>query len=160
MKTQLRYPLVLLLCAHFFIFYPSAATGQQIDSCKIKTDINMLSFPFKIRPSIKGFPSQLNASFNAALYLGKRKEWKKKAYGSGLFAGLGAAAITPYVTQQKIDYEYEGLVISTGIATVYDIKQINLGLAIGIDHLMDKNSNKWIYQHKPWFGLLFGMNLN
>ena len=28
------------------------------------------------------------------------------------------------------------------------------------DHLFDKNKKDWIYQHKPWVGLAFGLNLN
>lgn len=124
------------------------------------TDINIISIPFKIRPAVNGFPEQLNASFNAALYLGKLKARAETKYGYGIFLGLGSVTMNPFVTGQKIDYEYEGLAASLGLGGVYDFKRFNAGLALGFDHLSDKNKDHWIYQHKPWIGILFGVNLN
>ena len=62
--------------------------------------------------------------------------------------------------EDKIDYEYDGLALSNGIAGIYDNKKINIGLALGIDMLTDKNRANWIYQGKPWIGILFGITLN
>ncbi|SDL95277.1 hypothetical protein SAMN05421820_102583 [Pedobacter steynii] len=138
-------------------------------------DVDIMTIPFKVRPSVSGFPEQLNPNFSAALYLGRRrdnytfvKEGAKKAktkitgvgYGYGGFIGVGAVTMNPFVTRGKIDYEYDGFVFSGGIAGILDIKKFNLGLAIGADVLLDKNRSFWIYQGKPWLGVIFGINLN
>lgn len=139
-------------------------------------DIDVLTVPFKIRPAVKGFPEQLNANFDAALYLGRRldsytientRKGKSKktrisgiGYGYGGFVGIGSVTMNPYVTNQRIDYEYDGFVLNGGIAGIFDAKKFNLGLAVGADFLVDKNRRNWIYQGKPWVGVLFGINLN
>jgi len=138
-------------------------------------DLDVLTIPFKIRPSLQGFPEQLNPNFSAALYLGRRidsyhikplRTTKKQSMISGLgvgyggFLGIGAVTMNPFVTRNTITYEYDGLVLSSGIASIYDAKKFNLGLAIGTDFLVDENRENWIYHKKIWFGLLFGINLN
>lgn len=141
-----------------------------------KFDVDILTIPFKIRPSVKGFPEQLNPNFSAALYLGSRKDfyWLKNpsrrqenriritglGFGYGGFIGIGSVTMNPFVTQNKIAYEYDGFVLTAGAAGIYDVKKINIGIAIGMDHLVDKNREFWIYQNRPWFGVLFGINLN
>ncbi|WP_157766391.1 hypothetical protein [Pedobacter ginsengisoli] len=32
--------------------------------------------------------------------------------------------------------------------------------SLGLDMLTDKNRTNWIYQGKPWVGILFGITLN
>ena len=139
-------------------------------------DVDILTVPFKIRPSVKGFPEQLTADFDAALYLGRRrdnytiKNVKTRGnsklqitgagYGYGGFIGLGSVAMNPYVTRNAIDYEYDGFVINGGFAGIYDAKRFNIGLALGTDFLVDKNRSNWIYHGKPWVGVLFGIDLN
>ena len=149
---------------------------QQLKLYRNTFDIDVLTVPFKIRPSVDGFPEQLNADFDAALYLGTRRDTytikrdgngksiKTKisgvGYGYGGFIGMGSVTMNPFVTKQHIDYEYDGLVLNGGIAGIFDAKRFNLGLAAGVDYLIDKNRGHWIYQGKPWFGVLFGINLN
>ena len=139
-------------------------------------DIDVLTVPFKVRPAVGNFPEQLNANFSAALYLGRRRDSYSiktdgaknskrlsisgTGYGYGGFIGIGGVTMNPFVTNQMIDYEYDGFVLSGGLAGIYDAKKFNLGLALGADYLVDKNRNKWIYQGKPWLGILFGINLN
>ncbi len=136
-------------------------------------DVDIFTIPFKIRPSVNDFPPQLNPNFSAAIYLGRRHNYYKftntekedvklftRGIGYGIFAGLGAVTMNPYVTNGAIDYEYDGMVINTGAAMIYDAKKFNLGLSIGIDILSDKNRKSWLYQKKPWLGILFGINLN
>ncbi len=143
---------------------------------KYTLDIDILTIPFKIRPSVKGFPTQLNPNFSAALYLGKRidryniqrrMEYNKPVlnvkaagFGFGIFTGPGTVTMNPFVTRNAINFEYDGFVMSGGFAGIYDAKRFNLGLAVGMDYLVDKNRKEWIYQNKPWIGILFGLNLN
>jgi len=149
---------------------------KQIKMYRNTLDIDVLTVPFKIRPSVKGFPQQLDANFDVALYIGRRRDTysiekssSKRAlkpritgagYGYGGFVGIGSVTMNPFVTQQIINYEYSGFVLNGGFAGIYDAKKFNIGLAIGADILMDKNKNNWIYQGKPWIGVLFGINLN
>jgi hypothetical protein len=139
-------------------------------------DLNILTIPFKIRPAVADFPQQMNANFSAAMYMGRRhdiyslKNMAKNSQahprigvtgvGYGGFVGLGSETMNPFVTQNKINYEYDGFTVNAGVAAIYDPKKFNLGLAIGVDYLLDKNRKAWIYQGQPWFGLLFGINLN
>lgn len=81
-------------------------------------------------------------------------------YSVGIFAGLGATFMSPYVTNNRIATEYDGVVITKGIAGLIGIGNLTFGAAIGFDHLMDKNYKKWIYQSKPWAGFTVGLNLN
>lgn len=144
---------------------------------RAEIDMDVFTLPFKIRPAQGGLPAQLNSNFNAALYLGRRIDlynyrWKpisptyavrqlqSRGFGYGLFAGIGSVAINDFVTRIPLGVEYEGVVINAGIATIYDARIFNIGLAVGLDHLLDANGQHWIYQHKPWFGVLFGLNLN
>ena len=149
---------------------------KQLKMHRYTFDIDVLTVPFKIRPSVKGFPQQLDANFDAALYIGRRRDnytiekaTSKRAsksritgagYGYGGFVGIGSVTMNPFVTNQTIDYEYDGFVLNGGFAGIYDAKKFNIGLAIGTDFLVDKNRRNWIYQGKPWLGVLFGINLN
>lgn len=165
MKVQRNYMLTGFLCVFFCLLKIRMVTAQttpgHTDTIgKAKFDINIMTIPFKIRPAVKGFPLQLNTSFSTALYLGKRKDRLKMGYGYGILLGMGAVAMNPYVTRQKITDEYDGFVTSAGLAGLYDTKGFNLGLAMGFDHLMDSNRENWIYQHKIWLGLFFGIHLN
>ncbi len=140
-------------------------------------DLDVLSIPFKYRPVARGFPRQLNTAFNGALYAGYRidqyrlyyrrsplGEYGRRishyGYSGGLFAGIGATPMNPWVTNYAIDSEYDGLVVATGAAVIVAINTLSFGAGVGIDHLMDRNRAVWIYRNKPWIGFLFGLNLN
>jgi hypothetical protein len=41
-----------------------------------------------------------------------------------------------------------------------DARVFNLGLAIGADQLLGPDGRHWLYQRKPWFGVLFGLDIN
>lgn len=157
---------------------PSAISKVPVPNLNIYRytfDIDILTIPVKIRPAVKDFPAQLNADFSAAIYFGYRKDSYRirsaptndpkfkisgAGYGYGAFIGIGSVTMNQFVTKQHIDYEYNGFVLTGGFAGIYDAKKFNLGLAIGIDHLTDKNRKSWIYQDRIWLGLLFGINLN
>lgn len=142
-----------------------------------EVDVDVFTLPFKVRPAQGSLPPQLNSNFNAALYLGKRLDfhryrWQQvtptmevrqlysRGFGYGIFAGLGSATINDVVTRNQLGFEYEGVVLNGGAAVIYDARIFNVGLALGVDHLIDKNRQLWVYQHRPWFGVLFGLNLN
>lgn len=140
-------------------------------------DIDALTSVFKFRPSAQGFPPQLNTDFNGSVYVGQR--WDKYAiryrktelgsfkrdknhlgYSLGGFFGIGATAVNPFVTNNAIMIDYDGLVLSKGVALIVGLNNLTLGLGIGIDGLLDANRQYWIYQNKPWVGLTLGLNIN
>jgi hypothetical protein len=139
-------------------------------------DVDLFTIPFKIRPETEGFPVQLKPNFSGALYVGKRQDYYRiksrpnqklhpvrltgAGYGYGALVGMSSVTMNPFVTNNQIAYEYEGLALLGGVAGIYDAKKFNLGLAIGTDFLLDKNRKYWLYQGKPWIGGLFGINLN
>lgn len=131
-------------------------------------DIDVFTVPFKARLPRAGVPPQLNAAFNAALYVGRRLDFfylsaerrrqlpgqrlphiKAIGLGYGAFLGLGSAFISPDLTQQHASLEYDGLVVNAGLAALYDARVFNLGLAVGIDHLAGPDRGFWIYQDRP-----------
>jgi hypothetical protein len=141
-------------------------------------DIYIMSTILKYRPSVSGFPNQLNASiFNGSFYLGYRNDYYKLKYtetplhtykrkirhygfSMGLFAGLGTTPMNEFVTQSIINIEYDGFVNTEGIAAFISMGKFTIGISSGIEHLMDPNRKYWIYQGKPWVGLSVGLHLN
>ncbi|PRY15579.1 hypothetical protein CLV24_102201 [Pontibacter ummariensis] len=140
-------------------------------------DIDVLTIPFKFRPGEEGFPQQLTTTFQGAVYVGGRKDifllkykptpvpdyhksFNHFGYSVGWFTGIGATTMNEFVTRGAVPYEYEGMVLLNGVAGIVGLNNFTLGLAIGIDHLFDQNREHWIYQHEPWVGLAFGLNLN
>lgn len=144
---------------------------------RTEVDIDVFTLPFRIRPAQLTLPAQLNSNFTAAVYLGRRidvynyqstaitptfavRKLQSRGFGYGFFAGIGSTIVNDFVTRQPVGIEYEGVVFDVGLAAIYDARIFNVGLAVGIDYLADANRRNWIYQQRPWFGVLFGLNLN
>ena len=145
---------------------------------KPSLDIYILTALFKIRPKIENtLPTQMNTNFNGNLYIGRRTDiyqiqYKKNhlnnfqrqinhfGFSAGVFLGLGNTAMTPSTTRNGIMTEYDGLILQKGVASIIAVNKLTLGLSIGFDNLLDQNKNVWIYQNKPWYGLMLGLNLN
>ena len=140
-------------------------------------DLDILTIPLKYRPDTEGLPRQLTTSFQAAIYTGFRTDYYRMGYTStplgnqkrhfnhfgfsmGVFAGFGSAFINEGFTNGTIAYEYDAFILNGGVAGIMGVNNFTLGLCVGIDHLMDQNREEWVYQHKPWVGLAFGLNLN
>lgn len=145
---------------------------------KPSVDIDILTALFKVRGERKNsVPPQLNANFNGNIYLGYRSDiyrihytknplaiYKRRinhfGFSGGLFLGLGNTAMTPTTTNNAISIEYDGIVLQKGIAGIVAINKLTLGLSLGFDNLIDSHSTVWVYNNKPWFGLMLGLNLN
>ncbi len=140
-------------------------------------DIDLLTVLFKYRPATSGFPRQLNTDLSGALYLGYRKDayridfyripagyhrrtFKHFGYSIGFFTGIGSTAMNPWVTNDFVPSEYDGMVWMNGIAGLVGVGDITFGLVYGADFLLDVNRHYWIYQNKPWAGMVLGINLN
>jgi len=140
-------------------------------------DLDVISVIFKYRPRVPDYPPQLNTYFNGAFYAGYRKDSYILSYDNtplhvanrqiihhgysfGGFAGLGSARIDEFVTLNRINYEYDGVVFTTGIASELDLDKINFVMLSGLDFLTDKNSHLWVNNQKIWIGIGIGLNLN
>jgi len=151
--------------------------GPHVVVLRREFDFDIFTLPFKVRPGREGVPAQLNTNFNAALYLGRRLDFfylnrhrapsgrtaplvRNVGVGYGLFTGLGSADISPDLTRGHATTDYEGFVLHSGAAVIYDARVFNVGAAVGVDRLLGGDADYWLYQHKVWLGLLFGLNLN
>lgn len=140
-------------------------------------DIDVLTIPFKYRPSVKGFPRQFNVTYNGAVYLGyrsdvyhllyettplgvSRRNINHYGYSFGFFSGIGTARIDEYVTENNVGIQYDGVINLTGVALIVGINNLSVGLTGGVDFLLDQNRRYWINHKQPWIGLSFGLNLN
>lgn len=141
---------------------------------KTSLDFDLATVGVKLRPSYSGIPVQLNSNVNAALYLGVRKDFyivrshksplnitnsfiRQIGYDAGIFAGLGITPVNPTVTKENTSYEYDGVVFQKGVAAFVTIDHISVGIALGFDNLIGDDSKTWIYNNKPWIGLVLGI---
>ena len=140
-------------------------------------DLDVFTIIFKYRAAVQGFPNQLSTGFNGAFFTGYRndkyilkyaetplhlakRQISHYGYSVGGFAGIGTARIDEYVTLNRINYQYDGTVVTTGIAAEFGLNKINFGLVYGFDFLTDRNKQVWINNKKPWFGISLGLNIN
>ena len=145
---------------------------------KPSLDIDILTALFKVRPQVNDvLPTQLNTNFNGNIYVGHRTDiyqihYKKNpldvyqrqinhfGFSGGLFLGLGNTALNPSTTMNTVSSEYDGLILQKGIAGILAVNKLTIGVSVGFDNLLDKNNKSWIYENKPWVGLMLGLNLN
>ncbi len=53
------------------------------------------------------------------------------------------------------------MLFSNGVAGILGINHVSIGLTVDVNFLTDRNSSSSrMYQHKPWQGSAFGLNLN
>ncbi len=134
-------------------------------------DVDVFTTPFKYRAARGEVPAQLNTTFNGGFYFGYRRDHyifhtrsnnanRKFGYGAGGFFGLGSVFINPTFVQNNINFEYDAFALSYGFAVTGGYGRLNSGIALGFDFLTDMNKNFWIYEYKPWIGVVFGISLN
>jgi len=139
-------------------------------------DADVITIGFKYRPATTSLPRQINTNFNGQIYLGYRVDrfqihFKEtpaglkrmnhhRAFTIGTFGGFGATAVNPWTTNNQITDEYDGVVLSRGLAVMIGLNNLTVGAGIGWDYLTDRDRSVWIYQNKPWLGLAVGLNIN
>lgn len=139
-------------------------------------DFDIVTVPFKYRPSSQGFPRQLTAEANGNIFVGWRidrfrivhrknpagvkKYQLHKGISFGGFGGMGAATIGPWTTGYQTQDEYAGFILSRGLAVLVGVNSLTFGVGLGWDYLTDRDKSIWIYQNKPWLGITIGLNLN
>ncbi|MDB5278044.1 MAG: hypothetical protein JWR61_2999 [Ferruginibacter sp.] len=162
------------------IFFPPVEKATSFKAVSFRTetfDLDVFTILFKYRRAVRQFPNQLTTGFNGALFTGYRTDVYKLSYKEnplnlskrdiahygfsvGGFAGLGTARMDEYVTLNRINYQYDAAVVTTGLAAEFGINKINFGLTYGFDFLTDRNKQVWINNGKPWLGISIGLNIN
>ena len=150
------------------IYYRSSFMNKTVD-------VDLSTIIMKYRPKKGGVPNQLNANINAALYVGYRKNFYKVitetnplkeqssyfrqiAFDAGLFGGIGISPLNPTVTANRIAQEYDGIVFQKGVAAFITFDNMSIGLSLGFDNLLDKNKSVWVYNQKPYLGIMIGIS--
>jgi hypothetical protein len=145
-------------------------------SCFVKNsiDVDLSTLLLKLRPPSKNVPNQLSYNVNAAMYCGLRKDFYKLipyrsplneetsfvrqiGFDAGLFAGIGITPINPSVTEGNETLEYDGIVFQRGVAGFITIDRMSVGVSLGFDKLLDHNKNIWVYNNRPYIGLMIGI---
>jgi len=137
-------------------------------------DMDLTTALLKYRSPQQDVPRQLSANLNAALYAGLRKDFFKIVsktsplnkthsalrhfgFDAGFFAGIGITPVNYTVTSNNVELEYDGIVFEKGIAVYFGIEFLTFGVSLGFDNLLDDNHKYWIYNQKPWIGLMLGI---
>jgi hypothetical protein len=141
---------------------------------KNSLDLDLNTILLKYRPARGAIPNQLNANLNGSFYVGFRKDYFKMitktsklheestycrhlGFDFGLFAGIGITPINPSVTGDVVEEEYDGIVFQKGIGSFLTFDRMSLGIVLGFDNLLDKNSKSWLFNQQPYLGLSIGI---
>jgi hypothetical protein len=141
---------------------------------KTSPDIDLSTVLLKYRPHAGNVPPQLSTNVNGVFYIGFRKDFfrmtshlsptnvrstfiRHTGFDFGPFAGIGITPVTPTTTMGRTIQEYDGIVFQKGFAIFGTFENMSVGLSVGFDNLLDKNKNIWIFNQKPWIGILIGI---
>lgn len=156
---------------------PDSLPVSSLNFRKQSLDIDITTILLKYRPSVSGLPSQLTSDLNVSLYAGWRHDNYKilrtmdplgksnlkisnLGFDYGFFAGPGTTGINPFTTNSRTTDEYSGMIIQTGLAGFLETNFVSFGIAFGLDYLLNRDSDIWIYNNKPWVGFIVGIALN
>jgi hypothetical protein len=141
---------------------------------RTSADIDFSTVLLKYRPHSGNVQSQLSTNVNGIFYIGFRKDFFKMTthlspgkvhktnvrhtgFDFGPFAGIGITPVNYTVTMNGTMQEYDGIVLQKGFAVFGTVENMSVGFSIGFDNLLDKNKNIWVYNRKPWFGIIIGI---
>jgi hypothetical protein len=137
-------------------------------------DIDLSTVLLKYRPHAGNVSSQLSTNVNGIFYVGFRKDFfritshlspgnvrstfvRHTGFDFGPFAGIGIAPVNYTVTMNRTMQEYDGIVFQKGFAVFGTFENMSVGVSVGFDNLLDKNKNIWVYNQKPYFGIIIGI---
>ena len=139
-------------------------------------DFDIATILFKYRFKTNTLPAQVNSNLNLAGYLGYKKEFFRftsrktpdgrfkthrlhYSFDAGLFTGIGATTMNASTTNGFLTTEYDGMIWQNGAAGFIGFDIFTFGIGVGFDTLLDSNRKTWIYNGKPWIGLMIGLTL-
>lgn len=156
--------------------FPDDSLSTPLLLLRRSVDLDLSTILFKYRFRRPSLPTQLNSNLNAAFYTGyrldyfrfhdsndplgkRRREMNHFEIDMGFFAGISAVAINPSTTGGRVTDEYDGVVFQKGVAVFIGGSRFSIGAGLGFDGLLNPHRHDWIYQEKPYIGLLIGLNL-
>jgi hypothetical protein len=162
---------------NFSLQYPGDIAHYPLLFRKRSVDIDLTTILLKYRPGVSGLPAQLNTDFNAALFAGWRQdnyhfhckadplgrfrhEMIQRGFDFGLVAGPATTLIGPFATNNVLNHEYVSMAFQFGLAGFVESNIASFGIAVGYDYLASPDRDIWIYNKKPWVGLIVGIALN
>jgi hypothetical protein len=140
-------------------------------------DLDVTTILFKYRPPVKGQGHQFTNDMNLAMYAGWRfdrfafseqvnllqkstPKVRHFAYDVGFILGAGTTPIDAFTTQNKVETDYNALLFQSGVAGFVETTYASFGLGIGWDFLTGSDRKSWIYEQKPYLGIIVGIALN
>lgn len=140
-------------------------------------DLDVTTVLFKYRPPVKGQGHQFTNDMNLAMYAGWRfdrfafseqvnllqkstPKVRHFAYDFGFILGAGTTPIDAFTTQNKVETDYNALLFQSGVAGFVETTFASFGLGIGWDFLTGSDRKSWIYEQKPYLGIIVGIALN
>ncbi|MFT7606631.1 MAG: hypothetical protein ACI8VT_004234 [Saprospiraceae bacterium] len=135
------------------------------------TAISILTIPFRVRmdsgiDSIKASSDfklnniELLLGFQTSTFEYKNNKLRHKKFMGGAYFGPTAIKLTNNNSTFGVDREITRLGITYGIAFLGSINSVNLGIALGAESMLGNNSSNWIYNNKPYIGIVGGFSLN
>ena len=141
---------------------------------KTSADIDLSTVLLKYRLQEGDVPPQLSYNVNGVFYIGFRKDFfritshvsaanvrntfiRHIGFDFGPFAGIGITPVNPTVTMGRTIQEYDGIVFQKGFAIFGTFENMSVGISLGFDNLLDEKRSIWIYNQKPWIGLVLGI---
>lgn len=159
-------------------YFPEGKDNSSKESFRYRTSgiaIQTLGIPFKFRGSINDtLPRQVETGFSGTLsvawkfnwnvfrpeknYLGKNTNTISLALGI-IPIGLGTVTLKKENTFSEIVLPRTALVYSNGAFVMFGVNNINFGIAGGFDWATGPEASKWMYQKKPWAGIVVGFDI-
>jgi len=137
-----------------------------------------VTIPFKVRFETDEKPYNLSTSVNVGFTISWKKIYhsyrpiseskdtkpfanKTSQFELGLapFLGITAIDLEASNTNDIVENDRKIFGLSFGIFGMIGIDDFDIGVGIGIDHGFSNQSSDWIYQNKPWIGLILGIDL-
>ena len=127
---------------------------------------NITLIPYRVRFAQNSYPVYAEASADAlavsAMY-GYTVGYAKINHESithyhttfGPFVGLTSADlnIETVTIPSKLTRDQSNVAITYGLSAIFGRDNFGISLSLGFDMSIGKNSDIWIYQNKPWFGI-------
>lgn len=146
-----------------------------------KIVLQTLTIPLKIRPGIKTnvvykdtFPGTVETAVNFGLSFGWKGtynvyNYKKNSLGlntnkyslaAGALFSIGSVSLDKTNTRDKvITYSRKAATLSPGAFIAFGFNSVHIGGAIGIDIATGDNCTQWVYNQKPWYGIIFALDI-
>jgi len=142
------------------------------------TNLQSLTIPFKIRFKQDSISSQISTGVNVGLSIAFKRQLKSYApisaksnsapisykesnfeYSIAPFLGVTTIDLTAANTGNEMNKDKKVFGLSYGVIGTIGINKFDLGLGFGFDAGLNKESKNWIYQNKPWLGIVLGLDL-